>query len=170
MSTSDGPIDAHKLNRQPPSAAELEAAFAFARPYFEHARRGNVDALRPALEAGLPANLTNDKGDTLLMLAAYHGRLEAVKLLLEHKADPNRLNDRGQSILAGAIFKNENEIVQALLENGANPHVGQPNAIDTARTFNKIDWVERFERVDQIELARSITSTSLDIKFGLKMS
>ncbi|KAM0786659.1 hypothetical protein ACM66B_002108 [Microbotryomycetes sp. NB124-2] len=133
-------------SRPRPSAAELEAAFAFARPYFEHARQGNVDSLRPALEAGLAANLTNDKGDTLLMLAAYHGRLDAVKLLLEHRADPNRLNDRGQSILAGAIFKNENEIIQALLDYGADPTVGQPNAVDTARTFNKMEWVEKFDR------------------------
>ena len=32
--------------------------------------RGNTEAMRPYLDAGLPANLTNDKGDSLLMLAA----------------------------------------------------------------------------------------------------
>lgn len=47
--------------RPAPTRAELEAAFAFARPYFQHARDGNVDQLRPAIEAGLPPNLTNDK-------------------------------------------------------------------------------------------------------------
>ncbi|KAK4047360.1 hypothetical protein OIO90_006219 [Microbotryomycetes sp. JL221] len=131
--------------RPAPTSAQLEAAFAFARPYFDHARQGNVEALQPALEAGLPANLTNDKGDTLLMLSAYHGRLEAVQLLLKHGGDPNRINDRQQSIMAGAIFKNENEIVQTLLDHGADPTIGQPNAIDTAKTFNRQDWVTKFE-------------------------
>src|SRR5699024_9900387 len=44
-----------------------------------------------------PQNLTNDSGDTLLMLAAYHGHADTVRALLTRGADPNRLNDRGQS-------------------------------------------------------------------------
>ena len=39
------------------------------------------------LASGLPANLRNHKGDTLLMLASYHGHLDAVRVLLEHGAD-----------------------------------------------------------------------------------
>lgn len=39
--------------------------------FFDLARQGNTAAITAPLAAGLPANLTNDKGDTLLMLAAY---------------------------------------------------------------------------------------------------
>ncbi|GAA5859474.1 hypothetical protein JCM5353_002402, partial [Sporobolomyces roseus] len=39
-------------------------AIAYAQQFFEAARTGAVDTLRPPLEAGLPANLTNEKGDT----------------------------------------------------------------------------------------------------------
>lgn len=64
---------------------------------FDLARSGDAATLTAYLEAGVPANLTNDRGDTLLMLAAYHGHLEAVSALLDHGADPNRPNDKGQT-------------------------------------------------------------------------
>ncbi|MFC7649489.1 ankyrin repeat domain-containing protein [Streptosporangium lutulentum] len=68
------------------------------------------------MEAGVPANLGNDKGDTLLMLAAYHGHAETVRMLAELGADAGRANDRGQTPLSGAVFKKEPEVVRALLE------------------------------------------------------
>jgi ankyrin repeat protein len=43
------------------------------------ARSGDADALAAYIDAGVPVNLTNDKGDTLLMLAAYHGHEAAVR-------------------------------------------------------------------------------------------
>ena len=36
----------------------------------EAARHGDLDALEPMLRAGMPANLRDEKGNTLLMLAA----------------------------------------------------------------------------------------------------
>lgn len=89
--------------------------------FFDFARKGDVQSFRAPLAAGLPANLTNDKGDTLvgcdrlrrdvlgqyeliltwlrcsqLMLAAYNGHADVVSLLVSHGGDPNRLNDRQQ--------------------------------------------------------------------------
>ncbi|GAA5895903.1 ankyrin repeat domain-containing protein [Sporobolomyces salmoneus] len=123
-----------------------QEAIAYAQQFFDAARAGAVDILQPPLEAGLPPNLTNSKGDTLVMLAAYHGHIEAVRLLLKHGADPNRLNDRGQSPLSGAIFKNEEAVVEALLDGGADPDIGQPNAVDTAKVFGKTErWEKAFE-------------------------
>ncbi|GAA6010817.1 hypothetical protein JCM10207_005858 [Rhodosporidiobolus poonsookiae] len=123
-------------------------AIALARTFFTAARTGSVPSLQPALEAGLPANMTNENGDTLLMLAAYHGHAEVVRLLLKHGADPNRLNDRLQSPLAGALFKDETAVVEALLEGGANPDVGQPTAWQAARMFGKLErWEGEMGRV-----------------------
>ena len=100
------------MNTSEDTPANLPSeAIAFAGQMFDAARRGYLDTFQEALPAGLPANLTNDKGDTFLMLAAYHGHAELVKLLIEHGADPNRLNDRGQSPLAGAVFKNEDLVI-----------------------------------------------------------
>ncbi|GAA5890096.1 hypothetical protein JCM6882_009225 [Rhodosporidiobolus microsporus] len=122
-------------------------AIAYARQFFTAVRQGDAETLRAPLEAGLPPNLTNENGDTLIMLAAYHGHPEVVKLLLKHGADPNRLNDRGQSPLAGAVYKHEEEVVKALLEGNANPDVGQPTAWQTAKLFKVEKWEGPFAEV-----------------------
>ncbi|MEI7032071.1 ankyrin repeat domain-containing protein [Streptomyces pratensis] len=111
---------------------------------FDMARAGDTGALAAYIDAGVPANLTNDRGDTLLMLAAYHGHAEAVTALVARGADPDRANDRGQTPLAGAVFKGVDDVVEALLTAGADPAAGTPSALDTARMFGKTELVERF--------------------------
>ena len=111
---------------------------------FDLARRGETETLAAYVDAGVPANLTNDRGDSLLMLAAYHGHAEAVAALVGRGADPDRANDRGQTPLAGAVFKGENAVIEALLAAGADPAAGTPSALDTARMFGKADLLELF--------------------------
>jgi ankyrin repeat protein len=127
---------------------------------FDAARNGD-EILLQAVDAGLPANLTNDKGcqlslstcskpsshkctqgNTLLMLASYAGHLSLTQGLLARGADPNRLNDLGQSIIAGAVFKAHVDIVRALVEASADPRLGTPNAIQTAHMFKRKDLME----------------------------
>ena len=108
-------------------------ALALATRFFDAARNGQMDIFEQGLSHGLPSNMTNDRGDSLVMLASYHGHTALVKLLLSHGADSNRLNDRGQSPLAGVVFKNEAECVDALLEGGADPELGTPSALDATR-------------------------------------
>ncbi|MDH6124754.1 ankyrin repeat domain-containing protein [Kitasatospora sp. GP82] len=112
---------------------------------FDAARTGDTALLASYLDAGAPANLSNDRGDTLVMLAAYHGHAETVAALLAHGADADQLNDRGQTPLAGAVFKGEEKVIAALLAAGADPQAGTPSALDTARMFGKEDLVARFE-------------------------
>lgn len=107
---------------------ESPEVIAFATRMYNAARAGDLPIFEQALPAGLPANMTNDKGDTLLMLSTYHGHLSLSSLLLRHGADPNRMNDRGQSPLAGAVFKDETAIVDLLLEAGADVDLGRPSA------------------------------------------
>ncbi|MFD4232594.1 ankyrin repeat domain-containing protein [Streptomyces sp. NPDC058545] len=111
---------------------------------FDLARRGETETLAAYVDAGVPANLTNDRGDSLLMLAAYHGHAEAVTTLVGRGADPDRANDRGQTPLAGAVFKGEDAVIEALLAAGADPAAGTPSALDTARMFGKADLLELF--------------------------
>ncbi|MFF8609112.1 ankyrin repeat domain-containing protein [Streptomyces sp. NPDC015346] len=111
---------------------------------FDLARTGDAEALAAYVDAGVPANLTNEKGDSLVMLAAYHGHADAVTALLARGADADRANDRGQTPLAGAVFKGEDEVVRALLAGGANPEAGTPSAVDTARMFGKAELLELF--------------------------
>ncbi|MER7839472.1 ankyrin repeat domain-containing protein [Streptomyces sp. NPDC096040] len=111
---------------------------------FDLARQGRTEALVAYLDAGVPANLTNDRGDSLVMLAAYHGHAEAVRELLARGGEADRVNDRGQTPLAGAVFKGETEVIKVLMEAGADPAAGTPSAADTARMFGKAELLELF--------------------------
>ncbi len=102
---------------------------------FDLARDGRHDELAEYVDAGLPVNLTNGKGDTLLMLAAYHAHPRTVSALLARGADTGRVNDRGQTALGAAVFRRNGEAVEALLAAGADPHAGSPSAVELARFF-----------------------------------
>ncbi|MER8187699.1 ankyrin repeat domain-containing protein [Kitasatospora sp. NPDC094015] len=129
---------------QPPDAPDAEV-IALAGKLFDAARTGDSALLAAYLDAGAPADLGNDRGDTLVMLAAYHGHADTVRVLLERGADPNRANDRGQTPLAGAVFKGEAAVIDALLAGAADPLAGAPSALETARMFGKDDLVARFD-------------------------
>ncbi|MFF5180414.1 ankyrin repeat domain-containing protein [Micromonospora sp. NPDC000316] len=116
---------------------DLDAeTLAFAHRMFDLARAGSTEELAAQIDAGLPVNLTNDKGDTLLILAAYHAHPDTVAALLERGADHTRTNDRGQTALAAAVFRSSADAVRALLAAGADPAYGNPSAADTAQFFN----------------------------------
>ena len=126
------------ISQLPPEALDLASQL------FDLALEGKTPELDQYITAGIPTNLTNSKGDTLLMLASYHGHLETVNMLLEKGSDANALNDRGQSIIAGAVFKWYDELVKALFEKGADVRLGQPNAVDSARMFKKEEYLRLF--------------------------
>lgn len=110
---------------------------ALAHRMFDLAREGQTDVLMDYLAAGVPIRLTDADGNTLLMLAAYHGHADLVQRLCDAGADVNALNDRGQSPLAGAIFKGEDLVVSVLLGAGADPDLGTPTARATATMFGR---------------------------------
>lgn len=122
-----------------------DEALAFAARVFQLARDGDPMELRDLLAQGLPPDLRNDKGDSLLMLAAYNGNEGAVRALLEHGADPDLRNDMGQVPLAGVAFKGELVIAELLLDAGAavdGPAETDRTPLMAAAMFDKVDIVE----------------------------
>lgn len=107
----------------------------FAHALFDLARAGDTAQLIAAIEQGVPVDLTDPKGNTLLMLAAYHGHAALVVALAERGADLDRANDRGQTPLAGAVFKRDTAVIEALMLRGADPDAGTPTARATAAMF-----------------------------------
>ena len=113
---------------------------------FDMARNGDAPTLAAYLDAGVPVNLTNTNGDTLVMLAAYYGHEPVVAELIERGADVDRYNNRGQTPLAGAVFKDETRIMELLLHADADPLAGSPSALETARFFGKDQVTLRLQR------------------------
>jgi len=122
---------------QPEAEQPDQAAVDLAHVMFDLAREGSTERLAAYLDAGVPVELTEANGNTLLMLAAYHGHATTVRALTDRGADADRLNDRGQSPLAGAVFKGADEVVRLLLAAGADPDRGAPSARAAAGMFGR---------------------------------
>ena len=133
--------DEPKLDHEPQID---DKTLAFAARVFDCARHGTVDEMAGLLDHGLPPNMANDKGDSLLMLAAYNLNAPVAKLLLERGADPDLVNDNGQTPLLGVCFKGDLPLVELLLAHGAAVE-GRPGAdlgpLATATMFGKTDIV-----------------------------
>ena len=130
---------------QQPSEEIDPQLIELAHEVFELARRGDANMLAAVIEKGVPPNLRNDKGDSLVMLAAYHGHEDAVRKLLEQGADPNLRNNNGQTPIAGAAFKGFKSIIEILLDHGADVEGASPDgrtALMVAAMFNRMDIVD----------------------------
>jgi hypothetical protein len=71
---------ADKVNINPFAPELPPEAIAFATKMYDAARAGQVDIFQQALTAGLPANMTNDKGDSLVGLHSLF--YEIIEILL----------------------------------------------------------------------------------------
>lgn len=144
--------DATNDNGRTPSGndaggAGADQAVALAHQLFDAARTGDDATLTRYLDAGVPATLTNSGGDSLLMLAAYHGHARIVADFAARGVDVNAVNDKGQTPLAGVAFKGYAEVAEVLIKAGADPDQGQPTARQTAQMFNRQDMLELFGAV-----------------------
>lgn len=100
----------------------------FLNSLFDLAREGRAEELTAIIDQGVPVDLTDHKGDTLLILATYNGHPDLVQELLSRGADVHQLNARGQSALTCAIFVQDEQSARALLAAGADPDAGPQSA------------------------------------------
>ncbi|MFC9090364.1 ankyrin repeat domain-containing protein [Nocardiopsis dassonvillei] len=101
------------------------------------AREGRTEELLEFLDHGLPVDTRDEQGNTLVMLAAYHGQEAAVRALVDRGADVDLRNDRDQTPVAGALFKGEEGIVAVLVAAGADLDAGTPSARAAAEMFGR---------------------------------
>lgn len=145
MHCKEIPLTDH-ADSSPPSKPQLDQELIeLAHEVFELARRGDAAMLASVIEKGVPPNLRNDKGDSLVMLASYHGHVDAVRVLLERGADPNLRNDNGQTPIAGAAFKGFDAVIEVLLAHGADVEGASPDgrtALMIAAMFNRTAIVD----------------------------
>ena len=110
-----------------------DETLAFAARVFDMARHGEARDLAALLDGGLPVDLRNDKGDTLLMLASYNGgppptplmiaamfdRVEIAQALLDAGADPERRDNEGMSLFDLAKRMGAGKVPALLVERQA---------------------------------------------------
>ncbi|MEW2288507.1 ankyrin repeat domain-containing protein [Streptomyces sp. NPDC047841] len=101
------------------------------------ARQGSTGPLVEFVEHGLPVDTADAAGNTLLMLAAYHGHADTVRALIALGADPDLRNARDQSPVAGALFKGADDVVAVLRQAGADLDSGTPTARAAAALFGR---------------------------------
>jgi TonB family protein len=89
---------------------------------FANMMRGDVPALRAALDGGLKATVRGVDGSTLLHFAAEAGMADAINLLLERGAKVNAGGSRGNPPLYWAALNGRYAAVQRLLDAKANPN------------------------------------------------
>ncbi|WP_255545924.1 MULTISPECIES: ankyrin repeat domain-containing protein [unclassified Nesterenkonia] len=128
----------HSENQQPPAggAPELtEEQMEFLASMFGLARAGKTEELLDLVDRGVPVNLSNEKGDTLLILSVYNDHTEQANGLLTRGADVDRINDQGQTALGCAVFRQNEVATKALLAAGADPRLGRQSAYAVAEIF-----------------------------------
>lgn len=116
----------------------------FLESMFDLARAGETAQLIPHIEGGVPVNLTNARGDSLLILAAYQQHAGTVDALISRGADVDRVNSMGQTAMSCAVFRNNKDIVTALLKAGADPELGANTALEIAQQFGLTEMQQLF--------------------------
>ena len=103
------------------------------------ARLGNATALAYLFDhEDLDPNAVDERGFSLLMIAAYNDQLPATELILARGADPDLRDARGNTVLMGMAFKGHVGPARALLAAGADARLESPQgqtALSMARQF-----------------------------------
>lgn len=109
----------------------------------EAAKKGNVKAIRAALERGESANTGDDNMQvTPLMRAASSGCIDCMEVLLEAGAKIDSRNTASATALIMASMTGPIRSVKFLLDNGADPSLATPsgrNALSVANERNDTD-------------------------------
>lgn len=88
--------------------------------FVNHARSGEIEAVRQGLAEGVPVDTVDSLGQTALLAAISRNADDEVALLLGHGADVNKADDAGWSPLHyAAWFGSSTAILQVLLDRGA---------------------------------------------------
>lgn len=83
-------------------------------------KRGDILAIRQAVQDGLHPNLTNNHFRTLLMLAALEGNTVIAEFLVEQGAAIHAMNNFGETALSLAAHKGHVRLTEWLIRKGAS--------------------------------------------------
>jgi ankyrin repeat protein len=116
------PVSATAQTPQPPPERTVPSGPAPAE-FVNAAVRGDVDAVRSHLEAGVHPDSVGQDGFGALHAAARNGHVEVMRLLVEAGADPNFQAPGGHAVLHWAARSGQYDVVELLLAHGADAHI-----------------------------------------------
>ncbi|CAN5825239.1 ankyrin repeat domain-containing protein [soil metagenome] len=139
---SAGPSAGQRSN---PAPDDDRAAAELADRLLDAARQGDTTTLVAYLDAGAPVELSATTGDTLVMLAAYHGHAGTVAALVE-RGRRSRPDQRQGPVPAGRRgFQGPRSGDRRLVGAGADADAGHPSARATATVFERTDLLARLD-------------------------
>jgi hypothetical protein len=103
-----------------PSRKDIESIFSFT-------RHGRIEEVNDLLTRGVPIDVRDDNGNTILSVACQNGCKRLVKMALRRGADINALNFRGNSPLHFCYKYRKIELGQYLISKGANTTIRNHN-------------------------------------------
>ncbi len=112
------------------------------------AQSANAGVVKLLLDNEANPNLSDNRGQTPLMVRAVVGDTNMIKLLLSYGADPNRADTGQETALMKAVRGRKFKAAQALIDAGADPNV-QDLTGKTALEYAKISRSRRFIRLLQ---------------------
>ena len=112
------------------------------------AQSANSAVVKLLLDHNANPNLSDNRGQTPLMVRAVVGDTNMIKLLLSYGADPNRADTGQETALMKAVRGRKFKAAQTLIEAGADPNV-QDLTGKTALEYAKISRSRRFIRLLQ---------------------
>lgn len=102
---------------------------------FDLARQGRTGPLGEMIDAGVPVDTRNARGDTLLIVATYAEHADTVGDLIARGADLNAVNAMGQTAITCAVFRKNEPLLRMLLNAGADQNMGAHPAVAVAEQF-----------------------------------
>lgn len=91
---------------------------------FSYARHGRCDDIERLLDRGIPLNVRDEYGNTLLIIACQNGNKKVAKLVLRRGADINARNHKGNTPLHYCFHYGYGDTLgQYLMSKGANSSI-----------------------------------------------
>jgi hypothetical protein len=113
---------------------------------FDSIQSGNIPGVKEFLDAGVPVNLTDEEGWSLLHHAAACGQVEVIHLLQENGCYIDIVDVNGRTALHYAAANGFVESVRTLIEMGSDV-----NALDNEHT-TPLQWAVMCEQYSVMEL------------------
>ena len=114
------------------------------------AHEGEFDLVRSLISNGANPNITNEHGDTAVILAAQHVFDTIIEFLLDHGAEINAKDHDGDTALDISRYHGWKSTVELLLARGATGAIGP-----SAKERMMDGFYEDCERANAIKLGRS---------------